>query len=286
MFLETSLLFKTIIILSAQLGIVIAVCFYCLYRARIAYESNTSFLGLCFRGAVNMQGKLDLIPYKKIKDTFPKKMIYMSGEEEITEIANNQDEVIEWLKKGYMHESIGTDYLWPIMIFWFICLFGTTGAISFFDTSIWIEAILFTATSISFGPLLAFIMLEMDENDGFTALKIVLAVTLMTGFIGYGDFYSFSENSLFGYILLISLFGLIVFNFARLFMQISRPKVRVSAIFGAVLFSLFLLYDFDYLEKQSQLGNNTWSNAVDIAFILYLDIINLLLEILEYMGIS
>ena len=61
MFLETSLLFKTIIILSAQLGIVIAVCFYCLYRARIAYETNTSFLGLCFRGAVNMQGKLDLI---------------------------------------------------------------------------------------------------------------------------------------------------------------------------------------------------------------------------------
>ena len=69
-------------------------------------------------------------------------------------------------------------------------------------------------------------------------------------------------------------------------MEISRPKVRVSAIFGAVLFSLFLLYDFDYLEKQSQLGNNTWSNAVDIAFILYLDIINLLLEILEYMGNS
>ena len=172
------------------------------------------------------------------------------------------------------------------MIFWFICLFGTTGAISFFDTSIWVEATFFTATSISFGPLLAFIMLMMDENDGFTALKIVLAVTLMTGFIGYGDFYSFSENSLFGYILLISLFGLIVFNFARLFMQISRPKVRVSAIFGAVLFSLFLLYDFDYLEKQSQLGNNTWSNAVDIAFILYLDIINLLLEILEYMGNS
>ena len=54
-------------------------------------------------------------------------------------------------------------------------------------------------------------------------------------------------------------------------MEISRPKVRISAIFGAVLFSLFLLYDFDYLEKQSQLGNNTWSNAVDIAFILYLN---------------
>jgi len=285
MFLETSLLFKTIIILSIQLGLVLAVCFYCLNRARVAYETNTSFLGLYFKGAVNMNRKLDLIPYRKAKETFPKRMIYYHSQDETTvEIAENQDEVIEWLKKGYRHVPEGKDYLWPIMVFWFICLFGTSIATSFFDLSIWVEATLFTATSISFGPLLAYIMLEMDENDGFTALKIVLVVTLLTGFIGYGDFYSFSENSLFGYILLISLFGLILFNFARFFMELSRPKVRASAIFGSILFSLFLLYDFDYLEKQSQLGNNTWSNAVDIAFILYLDIINLLLEILEYMG--
>ena len=285
MFVETSLLFKTIIILSIQLGLVLAVCFYCLNRARVAYETNTSFLGLYFKGSVNMNRKLDLIPYRKVKETFPKRMIYYHSQDETTvEIAENQDEVIEWLKKGYRHVPEGKDYLWPIMVFWFICLFGTSMATSFFDLSIWVKATLFTATSISFGPLLAYIMLEMDENDGFTALKIVLVVTLLTGFIGYGDFYSFSENSLFGYILLISLFGLILFNFARFFMELSRPKVRASAIFGSILFSLFLLYDFDYLEKQSQLGNNTWSNAVDIAFILYLDIINLLLEILEYMG--
>ena len=285
MLIETSLLFKTLVILSGQLGIIIAVCFYCLKRARIAYETNTSFMGLYFRGAVNLKRKLDLIPYRKVKETFPKKMVYYYKDDEFAvEIADNQDEVIKWLKKGYQHEKIGKDYLWPIMIFWFVCLLGTSMAISFLDLNIWIEATFFTATSISFGPLLAFVMLEMDENDGFTALKIVLAVTLMTGFIGYGDFYSFSENSLFGYILLIALFGLILFNFARFFMEISRPKVRISAIFGAILFSLFLLYDFDYLEKQSAIADkNTWANALDIAFILYLDIINLLLEILEAM---
>ncbi len=38
-------------------------------------------------------------------------------------------------------------------------------------------------------------MLEMDENDGFNALKIVFLVTLITGFIGYSDVYSFSESS-------------------------------------------------------------------------------------------
>ena len=285
MLIETSLLFKTLVILSGQLGIIIAVCFYCLKRARIAYETNTSFMGLYFRGAVNLKRKLDLIPYRKVKETFPKKMVYYyRGDKFAVEIADNQDEVIKWLKKGYQHEEIGKDYLWPILIFWFVCLLVTSMAISFLDLNIWIEATFFTATSISFGPLLAFVMLEMDENDGFTALKIVLAVTLMTGFIGYGDFYSFSENSLFGYILLIALFGLLLFNFARFFMEISRPKVRISAIFGAILFSLFLLYDFDYLEKQSAIADkNTWANALDIAFILYLDIINLLLEILEAM---
>ena len=237
MLIETSLLFKTIVILSGQLGIIIAVCFYCLKRARIAYETNTSFMGLYFRGAVNLKRKLDLIPYRKVKETFPKKMVYyFRGDKFAVEIADNQDEVIKWLKKGYQHEKIGKDYLWPTMIFWFICLFGTSMAISFLDLNVWIQASFFTATSISFGPLLAFVMLEMDENDGFTALKIVLAVTLMTGFIGYGDFYSFSENTLFGYILLIALFGLILFNFARFFMEISRPKVRISAIFGAILF--------------------------------------------------
>ena len=285
MLVETSLLFKTLVILSGQLGIIIAVCFYCLKRARIAYETNTSFMGLYFRGAVNLKRKLDLIPYRKVKETFPKKMVYyFRGDKFAVEIADNQDEVIKWIKKGYQHEKIGKDYLWPTMIFWFICLFGTSMAISFLDLNVWIQASFFTATSISFGPLLAFVMLEMDENDGFTALKIVLAVTLMTGFIGYGDFYSFSENTLFGYILLIALFGLILFNFARFFMEISRPKVRISAIFGAILFSALLLYDFDYLEKQSAIADkNTWANALDIAFILYLDIINLLLEILKAM---
>ena len=63
MFVETSLIFKTLVILSAQLGIVLMMCFYCLDRAKKAYENNTTFMGLLFRGSVNMKGKLDLIPY-------------------------------------------------------------------------------------------------------------------------------------------------------------------------------------------------------------------------------
>ena len=288
MFVGTSLIFKTLVILSFQLGIVLMMCFYCLNRAKNAYENNTTFMGLLFRGSVNMKGKLDLIPYLEIKKDFPKPMEKYEDDVMLHEFAKNQDEVIELLKMGYKHSPMGSS--WGIgLLFWLWmgCLFATTFITSVDSINLWFGMTLFTLTSIFFGPLLALIMLEMDENDGFTALKIVLVVTLITGFIGYGDFISFSESSLFGIILIISLFGLLIFNFARFYMEFSRKAVRRSAIFGAILFSLFLLFDFNYIKMQSSIyAKNDWATALDMAFILYLDIINLLLEILEAMGNS
>jgi len=76
--------------------------------------------------------------------------------------------------------------------------------------------------------------------------------------------------------------GLIIFNLSRSFMEMSRSTVKVGAIFGSILFTLFLLYDFNYIAKQENALNN-WTSAVEMAYILYLDIINLLLEILEAM---
>ena len=144
--------------------------------------------------------------------------------------------------------------------------------------------IFFTLSSLSFGPLLAIIMLEMDENDGFNALKIVFLVTLITGFIGYSDFYSFSESSFLGGFLLISLLGLIGFEFIRIFRGFSRWAIRIKAIFGAFVFSIFLLFDFNLLRKKSDFGVNDWDTAFNIAFQIYLDIINLILEILDAMS--
>ena len=285
MFVETSLIFKTLVILSVQLGIVLMMCFYCLNRAKKAYENNTTFMGLLFRGSVNMKGKLDLIPYLETKKDFPKPMEKHEDKDTVLhEVAKNQDEVIELLKMGYIHSPMGSS--WGIgLLFWLWmgCLFATTLITSVDSINLWVGMTLFTLTSIFFGPLLALIMLEMDENDGFTALKIVFFVTLLTGFIGYGDFYSFSQNDIFGATLCLSLFGLIVFHIARFVKDFSRNTIRAAAIFGSLLFSLFLLYDFNLIRMQ-ELGSNDWGTAMRMAFILYLDIINLLLDILEAMG--
>ena len=288
MLIETSLLFKTIVILSMQLGLVLLSCFYFLRKAKEAYQKNTTLLGLSFRGSVNMKGKLDLIPFVKQKDTFPKRMsMYLDKNNTLIKEAKNQDEVIKFMKEGYSHDPEGGGPLVSLMIFWMIALYTTAAVTSFYLLSLWQTMFLFSLTSISFGPLLAVVMLEMDENDGFTALKIVLMVTILTGFIGYSDFYSFSENTIFGGVLLLCLFALLLFNFARFFMEFSRQTTRLAAIAGATLFSFFLIYDFNYIKNQSSLfDRNDWNTAVEMAFILYLDIINLLLEILEAMGNS
>ena len=286
--METSLLFKTIVILSTQLGLVLFSCLYFLRKAKKAYQDNTTLLGLSFRGSVNMKGKLDLIPFVKQKEAFPKRMgMYVGKNDTRIKVAKDQDEVITLMKEGYSHAPENGGTLVGLMIFWMIALYTTAAVTSFYLLGLWQTIFLFSLTSISFGPLLAFVMLEMDENDGFTALKIVFMVTILTGFIGYSDFYSFSENTFFGGVLLLCLFALLLFNFARFFMEFSRQTTRLAAIAGAVLFSFFLMYDFNYIKNQSSLfGRNDWNTAVEMAFILYLDIINLLLEILEAMGNS
>ena len=277
--METSLLFKTIVILSMQLGLVLFSCFYFLRKAKEAYQKNTTLLGLSFRGSVNMKGKLDLIPFVKQKDTFPKRMgMYVDKNNTLIKEAKNQDEVIKLMKEGYSHAPEGGGTLVSLMIFWMIALYTTAAVTSFYLLGLWQTMFLFSLTSISFGPLLAFVMLEMDENDGFTALKIVFLVTILTGFIGYSDFISFSENTIFGGVLLLCLFALLLFNFARFFMEFSRQTTRLAAIAGATLFSFFLIYDFNYIKNQSSLfDRNDWNTAVEMALILYLDIINLLL---------
>ena len=284
MFIETTLLFKTLFILSGQIIVILATCSYFLFKAKEAYENNTTFFGISFKGSVNLKGKLDLIPYLKPKDTFPKKMVlYEKNNPTLIKEVKDQDEVIKLLKEGYSHETEGAWKVASLFFFNMIALWITLVLVNFFSSNIWIGMTIFTLCSASFGPLLAIIMLEMDENDGFTALKIVFFVTLLTGFIGYGDFYSFSQNDIFGATLSLSLFGLIVFHIGRFVKDFSRNTIRAAAIFGSLLFSLFLLYDFNLITTQ-ELGSNDWGTAMRMAFILYLDIINLLLDILEAMG--
>ena len=286
MFVDTSLFFKTMLILCSQISVILAICFYCIREARKAYENDTSFAGMYFRGSMNMNKQLDLVPYSPSPEYYPSEMFKQvqskdnpTKSDTLIVMAMNSDHRIELIKDGYMDKS-GGNYFYAAFLLWILSsslctLFATTGIST--QTGI----IFFTTSSITFGFLLSIIMLEMDENDGFNALKIVFLVTLITGFIGYSDVYSFSESSSLALFLLISLLGLIGFEFIRIFRGFSRWAIRIKAIFGAFVFSVCLLFDFNLLKKKSDFGVNDWDNAFNIAFEIYLDIINLLLEILD-----
>ena len=44
---------------------------------------NTNLFGISFKGSVNLKGKLNLIPYLKPQDTFPKEMVLYKDNESI-----------------------------------------------------------------------------------------------------------------------------------------------------------------------------------------------------------
>ena len=119
-----------------------------------------------------------------------------------------------------------------IIIFNSIVMFGTLAIVSAFDLGVTLGMTFFTLTSLSMGPIFAFIMLEMDENDGFKALKIVFLVTLLTGFVGYGKKHSVSAVQFWNHSFFIFTW-INNFQFSRFFIEISRSAVRVSAICGS-----------------------------------------------------
>lgn len=286
--METTLLFKTMVILSGQIGIVFGIAYFLIKRAKYAYENNTKLFGYSFRGAMNMNKELDLVPFIESPSNYPvdmTKTIKKNYVEHVdTKKAHDKEHALELLRNGYTYEK--KDSLFAIMIFWCITLFGTLYLASS-ELSLSAGLSLFTIQSVAFGILLGFIMLIMDENDGIKALKIVMLVTLLTGYIGYSDFYSFSENIGLQYFLLFSLLGLIILSFIRTAVSFSRKATRWQAIFGAVIFSIYLLVDFNLIKKKEGIiGMNNWQTAFDMAFTLYLDIMNLLLEILDAMGNS
>ena len=300
MFIETTLFFKTMIILSSQLGIVLLGCLFFIKKANQAYREDSKLLGFRFIGSVNMKNQLDLIPYNELPKSFPKTMIKEDEYQRdfaqpvnifkntITrkEIALNKEEESSLLKMGFKHVTQTNKSVNFLGFAWIISLCMTLFFVSGVSgVSITAQALMFSLNSILTGPLIGLIMLEMDENDGYKALKIVFFVTILTGFIGYSDFISFSESTIFAAILFISLIGIVLFNIVRTFINISRPTTRAAAIFGAFVFSLYLLYDFNLLKKAGEIADlNNWNTAFTIAFTIYLDIINLLLEILEAMG--
>jgi FtsH-binding integral membrane protein len=258
--METSLYFKTALILSIQLGIVFIGCFYFLKRARQCYMDGLPLFGIRFIGKKNSRGELDLIPIVP------------------EPIVNASPSVKAFIKK---YDSQPTPRQGVIIAFTWVWALSLVGMVFIAPTSTAAGIILMTITSITFAPLLGIIMLEMDENDGLRAVLLTCFITVATALVGMyaGIDFTFMRGFLF-----YGLCALIVIGLFRMFFGMTSAMVRAKAIAGAMLFSLLLVYDFNRLKQLNDIGVNEWPAALDIAISLYLDIMNLLLDILELMA--
>lgn len=109
-----------------------------------------------------------------------------------------------------------------------------------------------------------------------TALAVISTASVV--FLTEIDF------SFLGGFLFISLIILIVMGLINVFFIHSKLFSLIRAYIGAVIFTLYLLYDFDKLQEHA--GDESWSTAIEISVNIYLDIINLFLDLLEILAES
>lgn len=95
-------------------------------------------------------------------------------------------------------------------------------------------------------------------------------------------YFSDIDFSFMGMFLFIGLLILIVMWLLNIFVFKSKMFSLVKAYFGVLIFTGYLIYDFNTLEKMA--GDESWSTAINLALNLYLDIINLFLYILEILS--
>ena len=97
-------------------------------------------------------------------------------------------------------------------------------------------------------------------------------------------FLSDVDFSFLGLFLFIALLLLIIVSFLNIFIFKSSKVSLVKAYFGVLVFTLYLLFDFSRLKSLMTQGETSWSAAIDIAVNLYLDIINLFLDLLQILA--
>tara|TARA_B100000029_G_scaffold513999_1_gene615272 strand:+ start:957 stop:1898 length:942 start_codon:yes stop_codon:yes gene_type:complete len=312
--MATSLFLKTIIILSSQIGIVFVGAYLIIRKLRKATLEGSTWMGTQLIESYNSRGELDLLPVKKRNPETGEVILsyYVKSTESklfkpsIVELTPRQLEVAEkdpdtgkpvfWVatkdvknfKEGTKYkicseESVDTPEWFLVFIgIWVPLLFFSAWGAGSGGLGVGFGLPLMTAVSLAFAPILAWILILMDENDGIRVLWLTVAITIVCGIVGTTSGIDFSFLDI---PLLIGLFGLCILRIYQSLNGLTAVKTRMMAILGCILFTLFLLFDFYRLADLNEIAEeNNWDVAFQLAFHLYLDIINLLLELLQAMG--
>ena len=140
-----------------------------------------------------------------------------------------------------------------------------------------------TLSAIGYGTLIGFIIMDMDENDGMVGLKAATLTTAAMFVVVSVSGINFA-NLIFVSTISLLILSLIIWELISLARGISRFASQIKAVLGIVTFSMSLLASISRVNVISEEGLNDWNTAIDLAFGMYLDIINLILYYLDLMS--
>lgn len=142
--------------------------------------------------------------------------------------------------------------------------------------------IMMTLFTFTDGITIGILLLNMDENLGVKVTSLTAITTFLTSMIAM---YSGIDFSFLGKFLFFALIGLIIVTILRIFITIKGFARKVIASIGILIFIGYLLLDFNNLDKAKNIAKlNTWNTALDFSVNIYLDIINLFLQILDLLS--
>ena len=114
---------------------------------------------------------------------------------------------------------------------------------------------------------------------GTLLLVLISGLALIAAYLHYGG-----ENHRFAF-LMWGLWILLAFLTVNLFVSIKSATQRIMSGFGVLLFTGYLLFDFNRINRLKDVEQyDNWNQALGLAISIYLDIINLFLHLLRLLS--
>ena len=113
------------------------------------------------------------------------------------------------------------------------------------------------------------------QNNVFFAMVATTLSVFMTAAIVY---FSDTDFGFLGSFLFFALLGLVIVRILKEWVIKDSSFSMIQTGIGIIIFTFYLIYDFNRLEKAMVQGDESWGTAVDLAVSIYLDIINKIKE--------
>ncbi len=184
--------------------------------------------------------------------------------------------LVSYLTLGYKPTSYFELGLEVATLFGF--LFWALAEIKAGEATALIPASFFAAVEgVLLGPVIQHYIKTLGPGTVTQCMCITVGVTATCGLIGYT--FNIKYRALES-ILMIGLFGLILFGVYSAFVGISAETNLTYSVIGMIIFVGFFIVDFARLKDVSLTGEEGWAMATLLGLNIYLDILNFLLDLL------